>query len=337
MRKAKALEQEYRNRERTPAAILERASFVPIKLMKINKGKIDNTFKSLDNDTGESETDVSKRKYNEDNVSCDTFRSRKRKNKKKYEIISEVQHEQQQQQQQQQQQEEQQQLQQQSEEHRFSYVHCPFFKNELFPGLDEFDTYDQDHTQPVQIIPMDSPNSNIGLCNIKYPQLLDSSTSLEIPNIVDLNERVNDISLEDIHTLNHIRTFQGCKSIEEEYNTIMEHTPDFVLKIFNNLRPVMGFEKNYDEVNSLELPSIDNEHLLNDEIKMSHLKLANCITIQESQFDVLARNLENPVLQSQRKNLTQLQAEHKMQKQMLKTLQQEHLNVQVNTKQNVGV
>lgn len=32
-----------------------------------------------------------------------------------------------------------------------------------------------------------------------------------------------------------------------------------------------------------------------------------------------------------------LQAEHKMQKQMLKTLQQEHLNVQVNTKQNVGV
>ncbi|XP_014613092.1 PREDICTED: uncharacterized protein LOC106791735 [Polistes canadensis] len=336
MRRAKALEQKYRNKDMKPLSLLERDSSKTTSVMKNNNEKTNNSLESLENDTGESETDVSKRKYNEDNVGSGdtTLRSKKRKNKKKYEIVCEVQHEQQQQQQEQ---EEQQQL--QPEEHSVSYVHCrTFINNELFTRVDEFDTYDQEaDTQPVQIISMDSPNSSIQDCNIKYPKLLDSSMPLEIPNMVDLNERVNDISLEDIHALNHIRTYQGRKTIQEEYSTIMEHTPDFMLKIFNNLRPVMGFEKNYDEVNSRQLSSVNDQQMVNDELTRTHLQLANCITIQESQFDVLARNLENPVLQSQRKNLTQLQAEHKMQKQMLKTLQQEHLNVQVNTKQNVGV
>lgn len=92
------------------------------------------------------------------------------------------------------------------------------------------------------------------------------------------------------------------------------------------------------------------------------------MVIRESQFDVLARDLDNPALQAQRKNLTQLQvtlndlvsnessvyvymlnyfyignvlhrlqAEHKMQKQILKSLQQDHRNIQVNAKHNIGV
>lgn len=90
----------------------------------------------------------------------------------------------------------------------------------------------------------------------------------------------------------------------------------------------------------------------------------NSMALQESQLNVLARDLKNPALQAKRVSLTPLQvqptnifntnfcnvfylrnlniivyfkfqAEHNMQKQMLETLQQDHM--QINIKHNIGV
>ncbi|KAI4489539.1 hypothetical protein M0802_010976 [Mischocyttarus mexicanus] len=220
-------------------------------------------------------------------------------------------------------QQQQEQFQLQTPQHSVSYIHCTtFINNENYTNIEAFDNYDhQIHTQPVQFISMDSPIPNIQDYNVEY-QELGSSMSFGIPNLVDDEQFEDLLALMDDQILT---------------TTSLDANPDFMLKIFNNLRPVMGFEKNFDEVNSHQ-GCINNQNIVNDELTKTHLQLANCITIQESQLDVLARDMENSVLQSQRKNLTQLQAEHKIQKQMLKTLQQDHLNIQVNAKQqNIGV
>lgn len=78
-----------------------------------------------------------------------------------------------------------------------------------------------------------------------------------------------------------------------------------MLKIFDDLRPAMGFEKSFDDMNVQQLTV--NNQAVNDEIRRTHLQLASSMVIRESQFDVLARDLDNPALQAQRKNLTQLQ------------------------------
>ncbi|CAD1469146.1 unnamed protein product, partial [Heterotrigona itama] len=46
---------------------------------------------------------------------------------------------------------------------------------------------------------------------------------------------------------------------------------------------------------------------INDEIRRKHLQLMNSITLQESQLDVLARDLKNPAFQAKRGSLTPLQ------------------------------
>ncbi|XP_015172426.1 PREDICTED: uncharacterized protein LOC107064328 isoform X2 [Polistes dominula] len=263
----------------------------------------------LENDTSESESDVSKRKYNskriynEDNVAGGTLRTKKRKNDKKYEVVSEVEHEQQQRQQQiEHQRKIQKQLQSIQQPHlnqqtSVSYIHCrTYIDNKPFSNLDELENIEQAYTptEPVQIISMNSPNSSIQDYNIEYQELMPLEISNEVHSeqLFDLHEFEDDPLL--------------CSTPNLEAN------PDFMLKIFNNLRPVMGFEKNYDEVNSRQLTSLDDldfsqQQIVSDGLTKTHRQLTNDIQFQESEFNALKRDLENPALEAQRKNLTQLQ------------------------------
>ncbi|OAD53507.1 hypothetical protein WN48_09809, partial [Eufriesea mexicana] len=105
-----------------------------------------------------------------------------------------------------------------------------------------------------------------------------------------------------------------------------------IMKIFDDLRHVPIFENTFDETTVQQLA---NNNAINNEIRRKHLQLMNSMALQESQLNVLARDLKNPALQAKRGSLTPLQAEHNMQKQMLETLQQDHM--QINIKHNIGV
>ncbi|XP_017879549.1 circadian locomoter output cycles protein kaput-like isoform X2 [Ceratina calcarata] len=80
-----------------------------------------------------------------------------------------------------------------------------------------------------------------------------------------------------------------------------------------------------------------DSNAIDNEIRRKHLQLMNSMALQESQLNILARDLKNPALQSRRGSLTPLQVEHNMQKQILETLQQDHVNIQRNIKYNIGV
>lgn len=98
------------------------------------------------------------------------------------------------------------------------------------------------------------------------------------------------------------------------------------------------------------------QQAVNDEIRRTCRQLASNIKLQESQINMLA-SVKNSVLHAQRENLSQLQVyrlinkkissekiktsrsmvvifqiEHNMQKQMLKTLQQDHHKMQMHAK-----
>ncbi|XP_043461471.1 circadian locomoter output cycles protein kaput-like isoform X2 [Leptopilina heterotoma] len=105
----------------------------------------------------------------------------------------------------------------------------------------------------------------------------------------------------------------------------LERNSDW-MRIIDNLRPVVNIENNFGE--SSEEQFIVNDDVLSEEIARRQLQLVNGMEMCESQFNAIQRNLDNPALQPQRDRLIQLQADHKVQKQLLKTLQKEHHNIQ---------
>ncbi|XP_012279251.1 uncharacterized protein LOC105699099 isoform X2 [Orussus abietinus] len=139
-----------------------------------------------------------------------------------------------------------------------------------------------------------------------------------------------EIVTSDEDRLTDLQDLQGDILLSPELDTNPE-----LMKIFDDLRPVMGFEKDIDETKVQQFAA--NDQAVSEGIRRTHIQLANSMALRESQFSVLERDLENPALQAQRENFTQLQAEHKKQKQILKTLQQDHHNMQVNVKHDIGV
>lgn len=103
------------------------------------------------------------------------------------------------------------------------------------------------------------------------------------------------------------------------------------MKIFDDLRHIPILENTFNET---EIQLTDNM-VINKEIRKKHLQLMNNIARQESQLNVLARDFKNPALQAKRGSLTPLEVEHNMQKQILETLQKDHM--QINIKHNIGV
>ncbi|XP_053971138.1 circadian locomoter output cycles protein kaput-like isoform X1 [Hylaeus volcanicus] len=126
---------------------------------------------------------------------------------------------------------------------------------------------------------------------------------------------------------------QLLRIAESPNSTLDELTVDYQ-EVDPDLIVKMIFENTF---NDAKVQIADHNQAINKEIRRTHLKLKNSMALQESQLDVLARDLKNPALQAQRGSLTPLQAEHNRQKQMLESLQQDHHNIQMNIKQNIGV
>ncbi|XP_011336854.1 uncharacterized protein LOC105279025 isoform X2 [Ooceraea biroi] len=116
----------------------------------------------------------------------------------------------------------------------------------------------------------------------------------------------------------------------------LEANPELMMKIFDtfNHGSTTNFDDNPVKANVQQL--VPDEQQVNDEIRRTYHQLANNMALCESQINVLARDFENPALCAQRKDLSQIQAEHNIQKQMLRTLQQDHRKMQVK-KQNIEV
>ncbi|KAG7188098.1 hypothetical protein KM043_015948 [Ampulex compressa] len=198
-----------------------------------------------------------------------------------------------------------------------SYVNCRnFVGEEGIPSLSiDFNQHGYGNAQSSK--EAGSPISHFREISVDYQQM-DSTPPLVISNEGD-------------------EQFADLQDLKDDtlLSPGLEPNPDLMMKIFDDLRPVMGFEKTFNEAKMQQLAA--NNQVVSEEIRRAHIHLANSMALRESQFNILARDLENPALQAQRENLTQLQAEHKMQKKILKTLQQDHHNMQVNMKHNIGV
>ncbi|XP_024942520.1 uncharacterized protein LOC107269431 isoform X6 [Cephus cinctus] len=163
-------------------------------------------------------------------------------------------------------------------------------------------------------VPIQSPSSSLQDIAMDYQQL--------DPGTLGISTADED----------QLRDFQDIQ--EDTLSPSLDSNPD-LMKMFDNLRPVMAFEKIIDKVKAQQFAVSDQ--VVNEEIRRTHLQLANSMALRESQFSILERDLEDPALQAQRENFNQLQAEHVKQKQFLKTLQQDHQNMQINVKHNIDV
>ncbi|XP_017762707.1 PREDICTED: aryl hydrocarbon receptor nuclear translocator-like protein 2 isoform X2 [Eufriesea mexicana] len=198
------------------------------------------------------------------------------------------------------------------EQQNVSYVDCKLFVGEEFSELPtDFNQYNI-NMNPQSLKVAESPNSSLNEAIADYQQV-DSSA---IPPNPDDDQFI------DLHDLRD----------EPLLSPGLDANPDIIMKIFDDLRHVPIFENTFDETTVQQLA---NNNAINNEIRRKHLQLMNSMALQESQLNVLARDLKNPALQAKRGSLTPLQAEHNMQKQMLETLQQDHM--QINIKHNIGV
>ncbi|XP_014487078.1 PREDICTED: uncharacterized protein LOC106750930 isoform X2 [Dinoponera quadriceps] len=201
------------------------------------------------------------------------------------------------------------------------YVNCrtTFVTENDYPALTvEFNRYnDVSSSQPLMTA--ESPNSSLHEVGVEYQQLVGNHPAA--PLIITNPEDEQFADLQDLKD-------------DTLLSPELDANPDIMMKIFDNYRPVADFESFNDrKVHQLTT----DDQTVNDEIRRTYRQLANSMTLRESQLSVLARDLENPALRAQRENLSQLQAEHNMQKQMLKNLQQEHHNMQMNVKHNTGM
>ncbi|XP_043517681.1 neuronal PAS domain-containing protein 2-like isoform X2 [Frieseomelitta varia] len=192
-----------------------------------------------------------------------------------------------------------------------SYIDCKPFIGEVFsePSSD-FNLYSNMNPQSMKLA--ESPNSSLNDVVADYQQM-DTSIPF-IPQ--NLDDKFID--------------FPDLK--DDPLSPSLDANPDIIMRIIDDLRHVPILENTFNETKIQHLP--DN-NIINDEIRRKHLQLMNSMALQESQLSILTRNLRNPALQAKRESLTPLQTEHNIQKQILETLQQDHM--QINIKHNIGV
>ncbi|XP_012269089.2 hypoxia-inducible factor 1-alpha-like isoform X1 [Athalia rosae] len=147
------------------------------------------------------------------------------------------------------------------------------------------------------------------------------------PSLLDSSDRVQEnVELEDLE--------------EDMLSPSLDADPDLMKKL-GDLQSVMYIGKPIDEANVDQFTASDQA--VSEGIRRTQFQLEKCMALRESQFNVLKRNLDNPALQTKRDNpalqakRVELEAEHNKEKQILKTLQQDHLNIQANVQHNIGV
>ncbi|XP_050455079.1 aryl hydrocarbon receptor nuclear translocator-like protein 1 isoform X2 [Cataglyphis hispanica] len=197
------------------------------------------------------------------------------------------------------------------EQQYVSYVNCGTFTTDDKYSAVKFNQYYDVNSQPLLIA--ESPNSSLDHeIETEFHQLVD-------PAATNIDEE---------------QYLQDLKNYIAQNSDLSSHSE--IMKIFNNLHngSVIGFENHFNEA-KLQQFSPDHQ-IVNDQIRRTCRQLASNIKLQESQINMLA-SVKNSVLHAQRENLSQLQIEHNMQKQMLKTLQQDHHKMQIHTKHNFGI
>ncbi|XP_032668631.1 circadian locomoter output cycles protein kaput-like isoform X1 [Odontomachus brunneus] len=188
------------------------------------------------------------------------------------------------------------------------YVNCrtTYVADNGYPALTvEFNRYNEVNSQ--QLMTTESPNSSLHDVGVEYQQMVDNHPVAPLIITNPEEEQFNDLQDLNDDTL---------------LNPELDANPEIMMKIFDNLRPVADFEKGFNKRKERQT--------VNDKIRRTYRQLANSMMVRESELNVLARDLENPALCAQRENLSQLQIEHNRQKQMLRNLQQEHHNMQMN-------
>ncbi|XP_015429416.1 PREDICTED: hypoxia-inducible factor 3-alpha-like [Dufourea novaeangliae] len=176
---------------------------------------------------------------------------------------------------------------------------------------------------------LEDVNSIIGTSNLDIPESIDLLNPETVVDEPILNSILDDTVITDFKS----SQYPIKRKHNEEHGMISCNKKHF---LDQDLIVKMIFKGEIQFDGSL------NEHQLADnaiheKIMMEHLQLNDSIALQGSQLNVLTQTLKNPALQSKKGSLTQLQAEHKMQKKILETLQQDHYKMQINIKHNIGV
>ncbi|KAK0178050.1 hypothetical protein PV328_002035 [Microctonus aethiopoides] len=122
------------------------------------------------------------------------------------------------------------------------------------------------------------------------------------------------------------------KSTNPSIQNMMENNPDF-LKMIDELGEVIKSDANTSEATIMNFPN----HQVDRTLRQTYSRLKDHINYQGTQINELELVFDNENLYAQRENLEQLQAEHEIQKEMIKTLQQDHHSIQVNVTKNIGV
>ncbi|XP_051162603.1 circadian locomoter output cycles protein kaput-like isoform X2 [Leptopilina boulardi] len=184
----------------------------------------------------------------------------------------------------------------------------------------------------VNLEPTNFDNNIVSDCTTQqYTYLYKSLNDVEVSEINLQDSTSGEYSQIDpsfvMQSSDELLDLQGFQDIPSDMLSSpgLERNSDW-MRIIDNLRPVVNIENNFGE--SSEEQFIVNDDVLSEEITRRQLQLVNGMEMCESQFNAIQRNLDNPALQPQRDRLIQLQADHKVQKQLLKTLQKEHHNIQ---------
>ncbi|XP_072743069.1 uncharacterized protein [Anoplolepis gracilipes] len=195
-----------------------------------------------------------------------------------------------------------------------SYVNCRTFTTKNKYSV-EFNRYNDTNS----LITSESPNSSLEHeVGTEYQQLVDPTATLVVTNPDEEQFDLQDLKDDTL------------------LNSDLNANPELMMKIFNGLHNgPAGFENRFNEA-KLQHVALDHQ-AVNDELRRTYRQIASNITLQESQINMLASDFKNPVFRAQRENLSQLQVEHNIQKQILKTLQQDHHKMQVNAKHNLGI
>ncbi|XP_066590181.1 neuronal PAS domain-containing protein 2-like isoform X2 [Prorops nasuta] len=187
-------------------------------------------------------------------------------------------------------------------------------EDELIEAPVNYNPFEEIRAQTSSII-SELPSTSLHDANVDYQQL-------NIPTPLIGSKSLND-------------QFAGIQNLKDGtlLSSDLDQNPDLMMKILDNLR-----SSSFDKTLENDERHLESTNAIDEEIMRTHFELENSSALRESQFNVLARDLENPALQAQRENFTQIQAEHKIHKKLLKTLQQEHKNnMQINAKHNIGV
>ncbi|XP_012542049.1 aryl hydrocarbon receptor nuclear translocator-like protein 2 isoform X4 [Monomorium pharaonis] len=202
-----------------------------------------------------------------------------------------------------------------NEQQRVSYLKCRSFATEYPTYSNEFNQYTDVNLQPTIA---ESPNSSLHEVGNDYQQLIDPAAPLIMTN----HDEEQFIELQDLKE-------------DTLLSSELDANPELMIKILDGLRNGSAGFENFNEAKIQQLTPDDQ--IVNDELSRTYYQLADSMALQESQINVLVRDLKNPALRIQRENLSQLQAEHNMQKRMLKSLQHDHCKMQVNIKQTLGI